>query len=191
MIGDTKINKNTHHQHYSLIHLIKRFGDKESFCIRRDWFKRWMSSLSFFWDFAESRNTETIVKFSQIDNDFIYNIFNKEFSNTLLIKNGFAKCTSKLIKNSNQMNIHAQNISHLFLSQYYWTDNLNCNYEFDIENLSEVERFIGNKFDCEFQIKKENASINKESKIVINDELKNHIWNTFEKPFYKSKKILI
>ena len=89
------------------------------------------------------------------------------------------------------MDVYAQNISHLFLSQYYWTDNLNCSYEFHIENLSELERFMGDKFDCEFQIKKENASINKENKIIVNDELKNHIWNTFEKPFYKSRKILI
>lgn len=184
-------NEKPYHTHYKLSDLKKHFGNKESFCIRRDWFERWISALSHFWDLAQDKNSETIIRYSQIDNDFIYNMFNKEFSNTLLTKGGLAICTSKLIKNSHLLNRKFQNISHLFLSQYYWTDNTKCDYEFDIYDIQKVKNFIENRFNSQIEFSHINNSIKKESKIIIDDKLKNHIWETFEKPFYKSKKTII
>jgi len=191
MLVTNNVKDNLYHSHFKLSELKKVFGNKESFCIRRDWFERWISALKYFWDHAENKNLEPVIKYEDIDNEFIYRTFDKNFSNDLLSTNGFSECSSKLIKDIKKQPKHLQRTSHLFLSQYYWTDNINCDYEFDINNLDGAEKLIKEKFNYEIKFLQANISSNRKNKLIYNNELKNHIWDMFEKPFSKNKKILL
>jgi len=184
--ANKQVTNTEYHGHYRLSQLKYAFGNKESFCIRRDWFERWLSSLQQFWKFAEAKNLEPIIKYEEIDNDFIYKTFNKEFANTLTEINGFKKCTAKLVDPKRDATT-----AHLFASQNYWTNNTKCDYEFDINNLVGAERLIKEKFNYEIKFLPTNTSDKLKNNLIYDDKLRNHIWDLFEKPFYKNKKTLI
>ena len=41
---------NNRHLHIPIDILKKEFGNKESICITRDWFEKWLSALNHLWD---------------------------------------------------------------------------------------------------------------------------------------------
>jgi hypothetical protein len=63
-------------------------------------------------------------------------------------------------------------------------------YEFDIKELHKFEEFIQKRYGVSFKLKHLNSTPKVKNKIVINDELKNHLWNVFEKPFERTNKLL-
>jgi len=183
------------HQHPKKIELEAKFGKKDTFCVTRNWFERWLSGLRFFWDSAELNGMTPIVNFEDIDNDFIYKIFNKNFSDTLnFAENGSVLCTDFLIKENVKDLVSDINkgLSHVFLSQNYWKNNEKCTYEFDIKKLNELENFIFDRFGVKIEITENNVTNKKiKNKIVIDENLKNHIWEMFEKPYNKINKKFI
>ena len=61
------------HFHIRKSHLYNEFGIKETICITRNWFDRWMSALQYFFDGTQyNHNLETIIEYKDIDNNFIY-----------------------------------------------------------------------------------------------------------------------
>jgi hypothetical protein len=183
------------HEHYSKNILELRFGKKDTFCVTRNWFERWLSALRFFWLSVERNGMTPIIKYEDIDNEFIYEIFNKKFSDTLnFAENGWVLCTEFLIKENakNLVSDRIKRLSHLFLSQNYWKNNEKCTYEFNIKKLDELENFIFDRFGVKIEITENNVTLKKiKNKIVIDENFKNHIWNMFEKPFSKNKKVLL
>jgi hypothetical protein len=155
------------HTHPTKKELEKRFGIKETMCVRRDWSNRWFSCLRFFWQSAVEQGMTPIINYDEIDNDFIYSIFNKKFSDTLNFKeNGLVEATQLLIKENiveyqkkNLIkNTIAKGLSHLFLSQYWYTNSEKCTYEFDINNMNELDEFIYKRYGVEIKITENNVS---------------------------------
>jgi hypothetical protein len=190
------LNRNWMHQHVNKDQLQIAFGNKETFCIKRDFSSRWISSLEHFWDVCIKHHRLTpIINYEDIDNDFIYNTFNTTFGNILYNDNtGLIKCTSMLVKQSmedvlnNNTRYETQRLSHIFASQNKYLDGEKCTYEFDIKELDKFKTFYENRYDVKIDIPHENASPKKINKIILDDDLKNHLWEVFEKPFAKDKK---
>ena len=183
------------HSHHKKSKLESLFGKKETFCVKRDWFERWLSSLRFFWNLSKENGMTPIIPFEEIDNEFIYKTFDANFANTLYFNDrGMEICTDRLIKeNIYNLPVGAnKNISHLFFSQNYWIDNTKCTYEFNIKKLYELEDFIYNKFGEKIEITENNVQIKTlKNKIILDDTLRNYIWELFEKPYDKTlKKIM-
>ena len=53
-----------------------------------------------------------------------------------------------------------------------------------------MENFISERYNIDFKIPHLNKSIIRESKIVIDEELKKFIWNKFESIYVKNKNII-
>ena len=183
------------HSHHKKSALERLFGKKETFCVKRDWFERWLSGLRFFWNSSKENGMTPIIPFEEIDNEFIYKTFDANFANTLYFNDGGMEiCTNRLIK-ENIYNLPVgtnKHIAHLFFSQNYWIDNTKCTYEFDIKKLYELENFIYNKFGEKIEINENNVQIKTlKNKIILDDTLRNYIWELFEKPYDKTlKKIM-
>jgi len=185
------------HHHIPLNQCISKFGNKETICITRDWFSKWLSSLNFIWDVIEFRTEFTSkCKWEEMDNDFIYNIFNTDFLNHLhyTTENGYKKCFSMLLKNNEEdlLNVPYNITSTIgtLISEKYYKSNQKCTYEFDIKEIDKFVNFIENRFGEKLQIENVNVSTKRLNKIIINDELKNFIWNNFEKRYEKINKII-
>ena len=192
------INKNWLHHHINKKQLQMSFGMKETFCIKRDFSYRWISTLEHFWDVCIRHHKLTpIINYEDIDNEFVYKTFNTTFGNMLYNDNmGLIKCTSMLVKQSmeemlNNGKYDTIRLSHIFASQNKYLDGEKCTYEFDIKELDKFKTFYEKRYDVKIDIPYENASAKKSNKIILDDDLKNHLWEVFEKPFAKEKKYLI
>lgn len=180
------------HYHYRVSELYKHFGYKETVCITRDWFERWLSSFNRIMFEIKNERLTPIVGLDEFNNELIYKIFDDEFSNDLY--NGdFYKCYSKLTKETiteikeNSLNF---GIVGILQSQNYFKDNLKCTYEFDIKNIEDFKKFIEKRYNIEFNLPMMNLNEKIDNNIVVNDELKEWIWNKFELPFEKKKKLI-
>ena len=67
------------HYHIKLSDLYQKFGNKDTVVIKRDYFNRWISGLQYLWMMYEEKNYEIIIKWEDINNDFIYETFTPEF----------------------------------------------------------------------------------------------------------------
>lgn len=182
------------HSHVPLNLLKNDFGNKESICITRDWFDKWLSALNHIWDMIEYTTPfEPICKWEDITNDFIYKIFDTEFLNYLHFTNieGYEQCFNKLILNDNHNNFEKE-IGWLatLISEKFWKSNEKCTYEFDIKDIDKFVNFIENRYGEKIVIEKLNKSSKRINKIIVNDELKNFVWNNFEKRFQKNKQLI-
>jgi hypothetical protein len=200
---NARINK--FHTHVPLFALYKEFGTKETICIKRDWFNRWLSGFEYIYEHIKFVNelfkAEVVtpkVKWEDIDNSFIFNTFTEEFCNKLNYvekKEDIESCYSHFAtindKNNEKeiLSYTAGNV-HVLLSQNHWKNNNKCTYEFDIQNLNDFEFFIEKRFGKKIKINKLNTTQKIPNKIIINDELKNFVWNKFEKQFQKNKNLL-
>ena len=188
--------KETLHIHTPLNDCLDYFGNKESICITRDWFDKWLSALNYIWYNIEIRMQYTpFCKWEDVDNAVIYKIFNDEFVNELHLFNydSFLKCFKKLLKSdTTEMNIPMENVGIMgtLISESYWKSNQKCTYEFDIKQLDEVVSFIEDRFGEKLIIEKKNVSRKRPNKIVINDELKQFVWEKFEKRFEKRNELI-
>jgi hypothetical protein len=190
-------DKNVNHIHIPLNECMHKFGKKESICVTRDWFSKWMSSLNFIWDYIEF-NTELtpICKWEDVNNEFIYNLFDIEFLNKLHLVNNEdnMKCFLKLIKYDEEflpnVPIDVSNIMVTLISEKFYKSNQKCTYEFDIKEIDKFINFIEKKFGEKLIIENTNISTKRPNKIIINDELKQFIWESFEKRFEKNNKLI-
>lgn len=189
--------KETLHAHIPLYDCLEQFGNNESICITRHWFERWLSALHYIWDVIEIYAEYTpIHKWEEVNNEIIYNIFDNEFLNKLHSFNddSFLECFKKLLKNDtkNIIDIHNQNVGIVgtLISEKYYKSNQKCTYEFDIKNIDKFASFIENKFGEKLIIEKKNQSTKRPNKIIINDELKQFVWDKFEKRFEKRNELI-
>jgi hypothetical protein len=186
------------HIHVSLDKCLDYFGKKETVCITRDWFERWMSALNFIWDKIEYQTPfEPICKWEDLNNDIIYNLFDSNFISDLhyITEDGFKKCFFKFLKTEKEKVLKITPDSTIvgipctLVSEKFWKSNKKCTYEFDITELNKFVDFIENKFGERLLIEKLHTSTKRESKITVNDELKSFVWNNFEKIFEKRKQL--
>jgi hypothetical protein len=189
-------NDTSIHSHIRLSETIPIFGNKETVCIKRDWFERWMSSLQYVINVTAHISPYTFkVKWKDIDNEFIYNFFTDEYVNNLYgyrEYDNLYKCFLKFVEEKEIMpNIlpYEYTICTL-LSQQYWCDNQRCTYEFDISELDKFSDFIENRFGEKLNIEKFNSNPETKSKIIIDDKLRNWVWDKFEKPFIKTNRLI-
>jgi hypothetical protein len=185
------------HIHVSLNDCLNKFGKKETVCINRDWFEKWLSALNFIWDNIESQKEFTpICKWENINNEIIYNIFDNEFINTLysLDEGSAKKCFSKLLKNDTKHIIDVPDgiygIVNVLISAHHWKSNQNCTYEFDIKELDKFVNFIEDRFGEKLIIENKNTSTKRLNNIIVNDELKSFVWEKFENRFEKQNKLI-
>jgi hypothetical protein len=184
------------HIHIPLNFLKKEFGNKESVCITRDWFEKWLSSLNHFWDVIEKTPVKPILNWEEIDNDFIYKIFSNDFVNDLYTFDDDlrVKCFSKIILNKEDLNTYKDYINPnwigALLSNNHFKSNEKCTYEFDIKEIDKFALLIEEKFGEKIVIEKTNKSSKRPSKIIVNDELRSFVWEKFEKRFEKRNQLI-
>jgi hypothetical protein len=182
-IKDSK--NNLKHYHLRKSECINEFGIKETFCINRNWFDRWMSAIEFFFDVSKNTHkNELITDWKDIDNEFVYKHFNTNFANAIYSENPepMQNCYNNLFT---KINKNLPGTLYIFNSKNYWTENEKCTYEFDITELDKFADFIYQKFNVKLKIEKTNETKKQNNKIIVNDELKNFLWNTFELRFQK------
>jgi hypothetical protein len=195
------------HYHIQLNKLYDKFGHKETVCIKRNYTDRWISALQYIWKSYEINGIPTLISWEDIDNEFLYKTFTKEYvnvlystnvsdiniqkdeveeqfnNNSLLISKKLAKYPEKIQKNPF--------LSHIvFFSQNYWTSNKKCTHEFDFSKIDEFESFIKKRYNMNFKLEKLNKSEKPENKIVKNEELRIWIWENFEKRFENKNKLI-
>jgi hypothetical protein len=179
------------HAHYQLSTLFKDFGIHPTVCITRDWLDKWLSALEFLWQRMVMNNYTPIIQWEDIDNQFIYNTFDTNFAKNIYYTTDWSDNLKKLINNSSfEINEEVLVILCTLLSQNHWKENQPCTYEFDIKELHKFEEFIQNRYEISFKIPHLNSTPKIKNKIEINDELKNHLWNIFEKPFEKRNSLI-
>ena len=145
------------HNHYNLQKSFTRFGKKETICITRDWFSKWLSALDFIFTQIEFNTIyEPIIKWEDIYNNYIYKLFDDKFINELHsnIDEYVDNCFIKLLKpnyllsdiytNEDFINKKRQVVT--IVSNKFWMNNQRCTYEFDIKELDKFVDFIENKF---------------------------------------------
>jgi hypothetical protein len=184
------LEKLKQHGHIKSSKLFNEFGRKETVCITRDWFDRWLSGLEFVWQHLINHNQTMIVDWEDVDNNFIYNTFNNNFGKTIYYNTNWDDIINKLIKNLDETKPTIMPVLCVFMSENHWKENQPCTYEFDIKELHKFEEFIEKRYGVSFKIPHLNSTPKIKNKIEINDELKNHLWNVFEKPFEKRNSLI-
>jgi hypothetical protein len=187
--------KKKRHGHILKSALFNEFGTHPTVCITRNWLDKWVSSLEFVWQRLTMNNYSPIIQWEDIDNQFIYNTFDTNFVKNLYYTDDWSDNLKKLINNPLQLETdnNSQHINSLLatmVSQNYWKENQPCTYEFDIKEIHKFEEFIQKRYGVSFKIPHLNSTPKIKNKIEINDELKNHLWNIFEKPFEKRNALI-
>jgi hypothetical protein len=130
------------------------------------------------------------IQWEEIDNNFIYNTFDNDFGKTMYYNTNWDDSFNKLNSTFDESKPTITPILCVFMSQNHWKENQPCTYEFDIKELHKFEEFIQKRYGVSFKLKHLNSTPKVKNKIVVNDELKNHLWNVFEKPFERTNKLL-
>jgi hypothetical protein len=178
------------HKHLSLYYLNERWLNKKTIRIKRDWMERWLSALEHLWGTVEKNNLNPIIDYEEIDNDFIYRTFTKKFGNELYSEGGIYKQFNYIVEDYVLTEHLKEFKTGLLWSQNYWlSGKKKCDFEFDINELDKFTNFIEKKYGEKLNIEHRNKSKKKTNKIIINDDLKNHIWEIFESPFHKASKL--
>jgi hypothetical protein len=197
------------HLHIRLSDLYQRFGVKETVVIKRDYFDRWISGLQYLWMMYEEKNYEIIIKWEDINNDFIYETFTPEFIDQIhslpssmnpsdllsfseinKYKEVLKLITSKLVKPKPKDSNPSFNPYFLLKSQSHWVDNNKCTYEFNISEIDKFENFISNRYNVKFKVCKLNQNKSRKNQIIKDEKLKQWVWDNFEKRFEKRNSLI-
>lgn len=174
------------HGHFRLYECYKLFGNRNSISITRDYFDKFLSSLTFFYELMNysttTLNTEAITE------DFIKAKFNSDFVNVIENKPEELHNTLLSILNIDDSNLSIKLSKSLliFNSIKWWQCNEKVKYEFDINELDKFKAFIENRYNTEVVISHENKS-NKDTafpNLIVSDQLRSYIWKTFEKKYH-------
>lgn len=184
------------HIHVPLIELKKTFGNLETVRITRNWFDRWLSAIEYVWKSIEIYNLTPKVKYEDLTNEYIYNVFTDTFLNDLFIINEDIEIMKKLY-NSLVIddldlidNKNFYSVLRILCPQNLWTNNEKCTYEFDIKEIDKFEKFISNRYNINFKVSHINKSKKIKNNIIINDELKKFVWDKFESRYIKNKTLI-
>jgi hypothetical protein len=191
------------HVHLQLNMLYNSFGRKETICITRNWFDRWISGLEHMWVEMESDGNIPIIKWEKIDNNWIYKNFTQEYINAIytIDRNLEKDINFELWEIKEKWNNFFVNPKYIkeqknrfyptvLLSENYWKENNKCTYEFDMNEIDKFEKFISNRYDIDFKMLTLNSYKKIPNKINKNDELKNWVWENFEKRFEKRNQLI-
>jgi hypothetical protein len=190
------------HTHHPVSRLYDEFGIHPTLCVKRDWFNRWLSGLEHVFNWIPKTQQYTPIRnWEDVDNQWIYDTFDTKFSNDLYSddfnNNGWKPLFSKFIKEKDILENkedYGKPLIFRFLcvlmSQNQWKLNKKCDYEFDISEMDKFSDFIYERFGERLDIKKLNEGNKSHSKIVVDDELKNWVWDKFEKPFEKRNSLI-
>lgn len=187
------------HTHISLNESFERFGKKETVFINRNWISKWISAFTYVWKVidVEFKNYDPIIKWEDIDNDFIYRTFDTDFINYLNTSIMQGDLFRKLLKNNNSSpstsdfeDAEMQGIMSTFISNKYYTSNQKCTYEFDISELDKFVELIEKKFGEKLEIQHVNKSGLGPNKMIIDEKFKQWIWDNFEKKYEKENKLI-
>lgn len=199
------------HIHVTLTDLYHKFGKKETVSIKRNYFDRWISALQHMFLYYEKNGIELSRKWVDVDNDFIYENFSKDYIESIHsfnvrdLNSSNYKETIKLkevlksnlfkFKNVNTI-VNFEDLDVQFtpyimlLSRMYWVDNQRCTYEFDISEIDKFEKFISGRYDIDFKVEKLNGSVSVKNNIVKDDKLRKWVFDNFEKRFIKSNNLI-
>ena len=190
------------HTHHPVSRLYDEFGIYPTLCIKRDWFNRWISGLEHVFNWILKTQQYTPIRnWEDVDNQWIYDTFDTKFSNGLYSddfnNNGWKPLFSKFIKEKDILENeedYGKPLIFRFLcvlmSQNQWKLNKKCDYEFDLSEMDKFSDFIYERFGERLDIKKLNEGNKSHSKIVVDDKLKNWVWDKFEKPFEKRNSLI-
>lgn len=192
------------HHHITVTELFDNFGKHETICLKRDWFERWMSGLHHLITWIEHSKFYTPkIKWSNMDNHFIYETFTDDFCNLIYDvenPNSWDTVFKSLINEDEVLPIMFDSDNKqqprliaflsVLLSQNFWKNNNKCTYEFDINELEKFNNFLYDRFGSKINIQKINESKNEKSKIIVDDKLKQWVWDKFEKRFEKGQRLL-
>jgi hypothetical protein len=194
------------HLHVPVIQSLHRFGKKETICITRNWFSKWLSALNQVWKQSKKAPIEyrPTFEWEDIDNNFIYETFDDKFINDLhnINKENIINCYGKLIKKDlssflldddeicEMEYMSDMGVILILQSNKSLTDGQKCTYEFDINEIDKFTNFIEDRFGERLIIDTYNKSSDTPSKIIINDELKQWVWDKFEKRFDKRNQLI-
>ena len=104
--------------------------------------------------------------------------------------NGIKKCFLKLVNEEYDPLKRMPGTVDTLISQKYFKSNRKCTYEFDIREIDKFVDFIEDRFGERLIINKFNQSTKRPNKIIVNDELKSFIWESFEKRFEKRNELI-
>jgi hypothetical protein len=192
-------SKKDRHIHVPLNDCLDYFGKKESVCITRDWFGKWLSSLNHIWDMIETLIPfDPICKWEDVNNEVIYNLFDNNFINNLHLgtEDGNKQCFLRYFKNENEKILNSPNSDTIvnvvctMISEKFWKSNKKCTYEFDIREMDKFILFMEQRFGEKLTVSTINNSSKRLNRIIINDELKSFVWNNFEKKFDKTNQLI-
>jgi hypothetical protein len=143
-----------------------------------------------------------IISWENIDNDFIYKTFDTNFVNAIyktdsdnwdvaflrLIKE--TKLNDRIYDLNGNITPDVVGILSVLISQNFYKENKPADYEFDISEIHKFSDFIYNRFGERLNIEKLNESKKIPNKIIVDDGLKQWIWDKFEKPFQKRNTLI-
>ena len=174
------------HVHVRLNEMYMHFGRKESAGIIRDYFDKFMSSLRYFYNIVNNEDVTLIRNSDDVDNKFIMDIFNTEFFNISEHRmDETSVLMEKLVHKNSIEFVNKFNFPIVFNSINWWNSGNKLTHEFDISDLNGFKEFIENRFDKEMSIKSKNIHPHiKFPSLIINDELKGHVWKTVEKKYH-------
>ena len=188
------------HKHITLSKLYNKFGKKETIVIKRNYLDRWISAFQYMLSMYERKNIDISKKWADVDNNFIYDFFSKEYIDLIYSfdfngldllshqeKIRFNEVTK--LDLTEELNIQLTPYAPL-LSQMHWVDNQKCTYEFDISEIDKFEKFISDRYNTNFKVKKLNESPSIKNNIIKDDKLKKWVFDNFEKRFTKTNKLL-
>jgi hypothetical protein len=191
------------HLHLEVERLYNEFGQKETICIKRNWFDRWVASLEYMWSSMVVDELQPVINWEDIDNEWIYTNFTKEYVDTIYSIDRVLQINSdiELFRIKDKYSFYFCNIkqhphSKLFfypgvlLSQNMWKQNKKCTYEFDFKELDKFEDFIKTRYNVDFKLPNLNSYQKTPNKIIKDDILKNWVWENFEKRFDKGKHLI-
>jgi len=188
------------HPHVQVQLLFEEFGIKDTICIKRNWFEKWMSALRYVIMRIEHNGVYTTkIKWENYTNDYIYKTFDTEFINNIHSIDD-ERMKESLFKLINETELSDTDENHsvfrcltTLLSANFFKTNNTCTYEFEMNELNLFNQLIENRFGVKLKIEKINESFDRKSKIVADNDFKKWVWDNFELNYIKNntKKSLI
>lgn len=178
------------HEHFRLNFLKKRWKDKKTICIRRNWFERWVSGLEHLFVAINKLNLTPIIPYSEIDNKFIYDLIQK--LNYVLSSHPNAEALEYFVKEPIKQIYGRDTISaiNLLYPQEWWTDYCVCDYEFNVEEIWKFENFLFNLYGKKIKIGNFNKSKKLKNKVVYDNQLKKALYELLHKNYIKKQHLI-
>jgi hypothetical protein len=185
----SKLQNSPKHLHVRLNEMYTYFGRHDSVGITRDYFDKFLSSLRYFYNIAQNSNLSMIRSADDVDNRFIIEVFDHGFFN--ISENRMDEThilMNRLVEKDSIDFVSKFNFPIVFNSIMWWNSGNELTHGFDISELDKFKGFIENKFNKEIMLEDKNRHPHvKFPNLIINEELKGHIWKIVEKKYHTKK----